>query len=526
VIPEHVPRNSALRGGGRVVGPKGLITIVSMLGAFIAVVDSSIVNVALPSIRASIGATLHETSWIATAYMISNVVIIPMTGFFQRRIGFRLYFVGSMALFMVASILCALSWDLTSIVTFRMLQGLGGGALIPTASSLLLDRYPEKDRNMATALFGMGAMAGPMLGPSLGGWLTDHFSWHMIFLINVPIGIAEIGLAWIAIREDRSGIVVEPVDWAGIGLLAAWLATLQYILEEGNGAGWLSSPRILWTAVASAVFFLFFIERELSTPHPVVNLRFFAGRQYALSTAINMGLGLALFGGLYLFSLYCGVVLNYTALQSGTVIFYAAILQMATMPIVGKIASVVDRRLLLALGLGLMVSSLYQYTAFSGGEGFWNMQFPQLLRASGMGFVFISVGTLALDGIAAKDVGDATGLFSLTRELGGSFGVAALATVITRQSIVHGSLLGETLSSVSAATGQRLAAIQAYLTHHMADPARAAGAAHTFLAGDLARRALVLAFNDAFALTTLSAGLLVVMIPFLRRAAVAEAGGH
>jgi DHA2 family multidrug resistance protein len=518
--------NSALRGDGRVVGPKGIIAIVSMLGAFIAVVDSSIVNVALPSIRASIGATLHETSWIATAYMISNVVIIPMTGFFQRRIGYRAYLVGSMAVFMASSVLCAFSWNLTSIVVFRMIQGLGGGAIIPTASALLLDRFPSKERNMAMGLFGMGAMAGPMLGPSLGGWLTDHFSWHMIFLINVPIGIVEIALAWLAIREDRTDIVVEPVDWAGIGLLAGWLGTMQYVLEEGNGEGWFSSPTILWTTVCSAVFFLLFIERELSTPHPVVNLRFFAGRQYTLATAINMGLGLSLFGGLYLFSLYSGVVLQYTALQSGTVIFYAAILQMSTMPIVGKIAGLVDRRKLLFLGLLLMVSSLYQYTAFSGAEGFWDMQFPQLLRASGMGFVFISVGTLALDGIAAKDVGDATGLFSLTRELGGSLGTAILATVITSRSVIHGSILGETLTTLSASTAERLAWLQGLMASRVADPGRALAMAHAVAGGELARRSLVLAFNDAFAITTATAALLLLMIPFLRKTAVAEAGGH
>jgi DHA2 family multidrug resistance protein len=526
VKPEEVPLNSALRGDGRVVGPKWILAAVSMLGAFIAVVDSSIVNVALPSIRASIGATLHETSWIATAYMISNVVVIPMTGFFQRRIGYRAYFVGSVALFTAASVLCAFAWNLTSIVTFRMLQGLGGGAIIPTASSLLLDRFPGRERNMAMGLFGMGAMAGPMLGPSLGGWLTDHFSWHMIFLINVPIGLVEIALAWSFVREDRSGVVARPIDWPGMGLLAAWLGTMQYVLEEGNGEGWFSSPTILWTTVASATFFLLFIERELSAEHPVVNLRFFAARQYSLSTAINMGLGLALFGGLYLFSLYCGVVLNYTALQSGTVIFYAAILQMATMPIVGKIASIVDRRILLTIGLLLMGSSLYQYTSFSGAEGYWNMQLPQLLRASGMGFVFISVGTLALDGVAADDVGDATGLFSLTRELGGSIGTAVLATLITSRSAIHASTLGEGLSSLAPATMARLDQLQAIALQHTADAERAARAAQTVLGGQLARDSLVLAFNDAFALTTVTAALLLFLIPLLRRVSAAEAAGH
>ena len=231
---ESVPINSDLRGEGRIIGPKWPIAFVAMAAAFIAVLDVSIVNVALPSIRASIGATLQDTSWIATGYMVANVVIIPMTGFFQRRIGFRNYFAGSLVVFTIASVLCATAWNLPSIVIFRMLQGMGGGALIPTASSIMLDRFPKAERTMAMAMFGIGAMMGPLFGPSLGGWLTDQFSWHLIFLINLPVGVIEIFAILALVREDRSEVAPARADLPGIAWMAGWLGTMQWVLEIGR----------------------------------------------------------------------------------------------------------------------------------------------------------------------------------------------------------------------------------------------------------------------------------------------------
>jgi DHA2 family multidrug resistance protein len=529
LAPEQVPLNSALRAEGRVVGPKWTIAIVAMVGALVAVLDVSIVNVSLPSIRASLGATLQDTAWIATAYMVSNIVIIPMTGFFQRRIGFRAYFMGSLVLFTVASLLCATSWSLWSIVVFRALQGLGGGALIPTASSIMMDRFPRSERNMAMAIFGLGAMLGPLLGPSLGGWLTDQFSWHMIFLINLPIGIIELFLVSAYLREDRSGIQQEPIDWWGIAYLIGWLASMQYVLEEGNNQGWFQEPRIRWFTLLSFASFLLFIENELRVAHPLVKLRYFLDRQYTTGTIINMGLGLSLFGGIYLFSLYAGVVLNYTASTTGGLIFWAALLQGLTMPLIGRFGGLVDKRVLLGFGMTMMLLSLYQYTRFTGQEGWWNLLFPQLLRACGMGAVFISVGTLALDSIPSTEVGDATGLFSLTRELGGSIGTAMLATLLTRRAVVHGAYLSEPISSLSSVATARMNATAGRMTQFFGDPTHGSDAAIAIMKGQVARQALVLAFDDAFAVATaIGAVLILVILTMKRPRAVgpAPAGGH
>jgi len=515
--PEQVPLNSLYRAEGRIVGPKWPIALVAMMAALIAVLDVSIVNVALPSIRASIGASLQETSWISTGYMVSNVVIIPLTGFFQRRIGFRNYFAGSLILFTVSSLLCSLSWNLWSLVVFRMLQGLGGGALIPTASSIMLDRFPREERTMALATFGLGAMMGPMLGPALGGYLTDTFSWHWIFLINLPIGIVELVLIVTLLREDRSGLKDEPVDWVGISFLIGWLSTMQYVLEEGNGDGWLESDLITYVGLASISFFVLFVHQELTTEHPVVKLRFFKDAQYTAGTLVNMGLGLALFSSIYLFSLYSGVVLRYSAGDTGQLVLKAAVFQGFFMPLIGRFGSRFDQRVLVGFGVSMLILSLYQYTRLTGQESSWDMLLPQLLRASGMAFIFIPVSGLAIARIPTQDLGDATGLFSLTRELGGSVGTAILATLITRQTVVHQVQFASTVTSFSTVATARLAGTSAALGATFGDTARGANAAYASLSGSLARQALILAFNDAFAFACCIAVGMLVLVLFMQK---------
>jgi len=527
--PSAIPRNSDLRGEGRIVGPKWPIAFVAMAAAFMSVLDVSIVNVALPSIRASIGATLQDTSWIVTGYMVSNVVVIPMTGFFQRKIGYRNYFAGSLVVFTLASILCAFAWDLPSIVLFRMLQGMGGGALIPTASSILLDRFPKSERTMAMATFGLGALMGPMLGPSVGGWLTDHFSWHLIFLINIPFGIVELFAILALVREDRSEVEPPRVDGPGIALMAGWLATMQFVLEEGNGEGWFDSPEIVGFTLLSTALFVGFVRRELTTPYPVVQLRFFSDRQYAMGTAVNMGLGMSMFAGIYLFSLFSGVVLGFSATQTGNLILYAAVFQLLLMPMIGRFGGRFDPRMLAAIGVSLQFVSLAWQSQLSGQEGSWDMWIPQFIRVIGMPFVFIPMSTLALDRIPANDIGDATGLFSLTRELGGSIGTALLATTITRQTSIHKAQLADDVTAFSAAAVARVQGMTQLMTAKLGDPARGAEAALASLNGQVTKQALILAFNDAFALAACIALGLLLVVGLMQKPTsnrTAAPGGH
>lgn len=523
-----IPINSDLRGEGRIVGPKWPIAMVAMIAAFIAVLDVSIVNVALPSIRSSIGATLQDTSWIATGYMVSNVIVIPMTGFFQRKFGYRTYFAASVVMFTLASLLCATAWDLPSIVIFRALQGMGGGALIPTASSVMLDRFPRHERGMAMAVFGVGAMFGPMVGPSLGGWLTDTFSWHLIFLINIPVGIIEVFAVLALIREDRTGVKDPKVDVMGIAYMAGWLGTMQYVLEEGNAEGWFDSPLIGAMSMISVSFFILFVREELVAPEPVIQLRFFRDRQYATGTLVNMGLGMSMFAGIFLFSLYCGTVLNFTATMTGNLILYAAVVQLVLMPMLGRFGGRFDARKLAAFGLAMQAIALGSQSMLSGQESQWVMYFPQLIRVIGMPFVFIPISTLALDRIASREIGDATGLFSLTRELGGSIGTALLSTEITRRTAFHRWHLMEAVTPFSDAATQRLAGITARVSPLVGD--RAQEAALTLLNGTVLKQALVMAFNDAFFIAAcIALGLIGVVATMARPRGggkPAAAGGH
>jgi MFS transporter, DHA2 family, multidrug resistance protein len=281
--------------GGVVTGNKAGITFVVMCAALMALVDITIVNVALNDIRASFGTPLDQIGWVSTGYMMANIVVIPMTGWFQRRFGFRRYFAGSVMLFTLASVLCGFSWNLPSLVAFRALQGLGGGAIIPTAQTILFARYPKEQHGMAGALFGLGAVTGPLLGPTVGGYLIDWASWHWCFLVNVPLGIAAALLALRFIEEPGFAPSRERIDGFGIGLLAVGMASLQYVLEEGNRDGWFESPLIAALSAVAAAALITFVVHELETDHPVVDLRVFKNRAYAAGTGINLLMGLALF---------------------------------------------------------------------------------------------------------------------------------------------------------------------------------------------------------------------------------------
>ncbi len=266
-----------------ITGSKAGITVAVMCAALMAMLDISIVNVALTDIRASFGTPLDQIGWVSTGYMMANVVVIPMTGWLQRRFGYRRYFAGSILLFTLASALCGTAWNLPSLVAFRVLQGVGGGAIIPTAQSILFARYPREEHGMAGGIFGLGAVTGPLLGPTVGGWLIDVSSWHWIFLVNLPVGILAAALAWRFIEEPGYQRPDVPVDTFGIGLLAVGMASLQYVLEEGNREGW-DSTEILILATVAAIALVTFFVHELETAHPVVDLRVFANRSYSAGT--------------------------------------------------------------------------------------------------------------------------------------------------------------------------------------------------------------------------------------------------
>jgi DHA2 family multidrug resistance protein len=446
-------------GDTQLTGSKLGITTVAMMGALMALIDITIVNVALNDIRASFGTPIDEIGWVSTGYMMANIVIIPMTGWFQRRFGYKRYFAASIALFTAASALCGLAWNLPSLVVFRAIQGLGGGAIIPTAQSILFARYPRKEHSTAAALFGLGAITGPLLGPTLGGYLIDRASWHWIFMVNLPFGVAA---AFFALRFIEEPGFVAPtgagakIDVFGISLLAVGMASLQYVLEEGNREGWLESRTIVALASIAAVALITFVVHELEAEHPVVDLRVFKNRNYAAGTGLNFLAGFALFSGSFMFSLFAGTVIHYSALDIGKVFLVAGTVSVVMMPVMGRLSQKVDGRLLLMLGVVILATSQYLASELTQVAGFWDLVKPNMVRSFALSFIFVPVSLVALSDLSPAQRGNATGLFNLTRELGGSLGTALMGMMISDDMKRYGSYLSENVSRYDPLTQEQL----------------------------------------------------------------------
>lgn len=502
-----------MEGQGVVSGSKAGITFVVMIAALMALVDITIVNVALNDIRASFGTPLDQIGWVSTGYMMANIVVIPMTGWFQRRFGFRRYFAASILIFTTASALCGLSWSLPSLVAFRALQGLGGGAIIPTAQTILFARYPKSEHNMAGGLFGLGAVTGPLLGPTIGGYLIEWSSWHWCFLVNVPLGILAAFCALKFIEEPGFQPSKTRVDIAGIALLAIGMSSLQYVLEEGNREGW-DTPLILFLAAVAATMLITFIVHELETEHPIVDLRIFKNRTYTAGTGINLLMGLSLFSGNFLFALYAGSVLRYSALDIGRVFLYSGAAQILLMPLVGRFGGKFDQRKLLFVGVIGVAASLWLNGHLTERSGFGDLVESMFVRSVALAFVFIPISVIALSDVDPAKRGNATGLFNLTRELGGSIGTAWMGMLIDRNTKIHGSYLSESVTVYSPIAQEQYGAIAGSLGTQTVTSQLVP---ESMLAMKVKIQALVLSFQDGFLSATAVFLLCLVLVLFLKK---------
>jgi DHA2 family multidrug resistance protein len=497
-----------------ITGSKLGITIAVMCAAMMAVLDISIVNVALNDIRASFGTPIDQIAWVSTGYMMANVVVIPMTGWFQRRFGFRRYFVSSILLFGIASVLCGTAWNLPSLVAFRVLQGLGGGAIIPTAQSILFARYPRKEHGTAQALFGLGAVTAPLLGPSVGGYLVDVASWHWIFLVNVPIVLTAAALAWKHIEEPGFLPAVESVDTKGIALLVVGMATLQYVLEEGHRDSWFESRLIIVLSVAAAAALVTFVVHELETPNAVVDLRVFANRSYAAATGLNFAVGMMLFSATFLFSLYCGTVMHYAAIDIGLLFLKGSAIQLVLMPIIGRMLSRVDPRPMVLMGGLIVAYSLYLNSHLTNLADERAMLLPIFVRACGLGFIFAPLNVTALSDIPARQRGNAAGLFNLTRELGGSIGTAWMSTRLDYNIKNHITALARNVTIYDPETLEALSQAKRFIGTRVTD---SVGASYGLVSMRIAQQALVRAFAENFTMLSFLFAFLLVLVLLLRR---------
>jgi len=414
--------------------PVAMVTATVMLGVIMAIIDTSIVNVALPNMAGNLGAATDEISWVATGYILANVVIMPLNGWLTSLLGRKRFYAASLVIFTISSFLCGTAHDVTTLVIWRVIQGLGGGALQPTAQAILFESYPPEKRGGAMAIFGLGAMVGPAIGPTLGGAIVDAYSWPLIFYINIPIGILALVMTFMFIRDPD--YITKPergADWLGLGAMTTGIAALQYVLERGQHDDWFDSPSICILTVVSIVSLAFFIIREVRDPHPFVDLKVFKSRSFAAATGIGIVSGFGLYGLNLVLPLFFQNVLGFDALQTGYALLPGAIATAVSMPIAGRLTSILDPRLEIAIGLAMFAVGSWWMGGLTQYAGFWDIFGPRTLQGFALGFLFVPLTTVALSEISRAAMGNATGLYTLVRQLGGSLGIAILEVMQERR---------------------------------------------------------------------------------------------
>jgi DHA2 family multidrug resistance protein len=477
---------------------KYLIGIAVTMAAMLELIDTSIVNVAIPHMMGNLGATLDEISWVSTGYIIANVIVIPMSGWLSAYFGRRRYLTGSIALFVLASFFCGASRSLGALVLWRVVQGLGGGALLSTAQATLWESFPPKEVAVGQAMFGVGIMVGPTLGPTLGGFIVDNWEWPWIFYINLPLGLIAGMMVWSYVRDAEHQERAETVDWLGIGLLTTGVGSLQWMLERGERYDWFESRFVTALAVISATSFLGLVWRELTAKEPVIDFRVLKSRQLATGVAMAMMLGFALFGSVFVLPVFLQGLHGFTANQTGLVILPGAIASAVTMAVLGRFASKIDARPLITAGvLGFLwcMWSLSRLTMDAGaGDLFW----PLVVRGISLGIIFIPLTSASMAELTPREIPQGTGMFNLTRQLGGSLGIAIVATMLSRFTFQAKSELTQHVVTIGTDAQARLEFITRGMVARGVNPAVAHQQALMVMDRMVTAQASVLAFSRIY----------------------------
>lgn len=479
---------------------KYLIAITVSIASVLELLDTSIVNVAIPHMMGNLGATLDQIAWVSTGYIVANVIILPITGWLSAFFGRQRYFAGSIALFTIASFMCGNAGSLESLVIWRIIQGLGGGALLSTSQAILYEEFPREEYGTAMAIFGVGVMVGPTLGPTVGGWITDVYGWPWIFYINIPFGMLALALTLSFITDSEHQQRATKVDFIGLGLLAVGIGALQTMLERGERLDWFSSGQVRLLALASALSLIAFIWHELRTEHPVVDLRILKSRQLAVGVVYGLVLGVCLYATVFVLPVYLQNVQNFTANQTGLVILPGALASAFTMAFMGRLQGKVDGRLFIAAGVAIFALSMWQHAHFTTESGMRDFFWPLIFRGIGLGLIFVPLTNLALADLPLSKIPNGTGLFNLMRQLGGSVGIALSATLLQRFTAIHRADLAASVTPYAEATRERIAMITQALVARGDVPAIAETKAIGFVNGIVTKQAMMLSFEQLFLL--------------------------
>ncbi|MBN9283802.1 MULTISPECIES: MDR family MFS transporter [Flavobacterium] len=493
-----------------------IITITAVLCALLEIVDTTIVNVALNDMRGSLGATLTDVAWVITAYAIANVIVIPMTSWLSQQFGRRNYFAASIIIFTVSSFLCGNATNIWELVAFRFIQGMGGGALLVTAQTIITESYPVAKRGMAQAIYGMGVIVGPTLGPPLGGYLVDNFSWPYIFYINIPLGIIATVLTLSFVKSPKYGekLKASQVDWWGIVFLASFIGSLQFVLEHGQQDDWFADNLIVTLSIVSFFGLLLFIWRQLTYKHPIVNLRVLQDRNLRVGTIMCFILGFGLYGSTFIIPIYTQSVLGWTATDAGLLLIPSSIMTGIMMPIIGKlIQRGVPQSYMVAVGFMLFFGfTFWMHNVITPDTGTEHMFWPLILRGVGLGLLFVPITTLALSTLKGKSIGEGAAFTGMMRQLGGSFGIAIITTFIARFTQGHRVDLIANLDGAKFEVQQRIQQLQAGFMSKGFSSSEALNKAHQAIDYSVMKQATVLSYMDVFMYLGI---LFLVCVPFV-----------
>ena len=503
--------NSLIEHGAR----RYIITITVVLCTLLELIDTTVVNVATTTLMGNLGATLSEVSWVIASYAIANVIVVPMSGWLSSVFGRKYYFAGSVAIFTFASLMCGLSGSIWTLVFWRFVQGIGGGALFATSQTILKEIYPPEKIGMAMAMFGMGVIVGPTIGPYLGGYLVYNYTWPIIFFINIPIGILAVFLTLTYIRDNPfDKPTSDSVDWLGIILLIVGIGSLQLILEQGESNDWFESQYITTFTLLAVGGIVGFIIRELTAKNPIVDLRVLAKGNVAISTIMNFILGFILFGSVFIYPIYMQRFLGFTAQLSGEMFMPGAMLSGLMMPLIGGLLSKGMPPKYMIVG-GFLITAIFVFwssfifTTFTGTEVmFW----PLLVRGFGMAFLFVPLSALTLGGLNGKDVGQASGLSNMVRQIGGSVSVAIIGVLNETLSAEHRANILEHVTTDNLLVSDRLNAMKAGLMSATSDAQHASQQALAYLDYSINRQASILSYIDIFHYLTI---FILVSVPLV-----------
>ena len=478
-----------------------IVTIAVMLATFMEVLDTTVVNVSIPHMAGNMGATVEEGTWVVTSYLVSNAIILPMAGWLATRFGRRRMLMICVTGFSLTSLMCGLATSLNALIFFRVLQGLSGGGLQPLSQSVLLETFPPKKHGTAMAAFGLGIIIAPILGPTLGGWITDNYTWRWIFYINLPVGIVSLLMI--------SQFVIDPhylrkrvyggVDLWGIGFLALGFGMLQMVLDTGQRKDWFGSNQIRVWAAMCVIGLVGMVIRELMARNPIVDLRVLKDRTFAAGTLLMTMLGFVLYASLMLLPIYLQTLLNYPAFQSGLALSPRGIGALVFTPITGQLTNRIDPRKLLVVGVVVGGWTMFQFSHLNLNAGYWDIFWPQMIQGAAMAFLFIPLMASSMSGISKEKMGNATSIYNLMRNIGGSFGIACMTTFLARRQQVHQSQLISHITPMDIRTQEFAQGLQGWF--HMHQPISAYDAAHKSWAAIylmVQQQAAMLSFVEAF----------------------------